>query len=238
MGPRSARRIGRTLWVAPPAHAASDHLGRVLASAVAVTALDAALVRLLAPPPTAEVPTPASQQVALDGKTLRGTIPAGSTQGVHLLSAYAVATGQVLAQEAVTTKENELSAAPRLLRRLTLQGTIISGDAMFAQRDLSTQIVEAGGHYCWIVKENQPTLLADLQLLFTPRLIPVAAGWSPIPLDFTVAEQHDKGHGRREYRRLTTSSLLAGYSDWPDLAQAFQVVRITWQGRSINRDER
>jgi hypothetical protein len=66
----------------------------------------------------------------------------------------------------------------------------------------------------------------------------VAKGFSPIPLDFVVAEQHDKGHGRREYRRLTISSLLAGYSDWPYLAQAFQVVRITWKGRSISREER
>jgi predicted transposase YbfD/YdcC len=211
---------------------------RVLAGAVAVSALDAALNRLLAAPPSSEVPVPASQHVALDGKTLRGTIPTGSTQGLHLLSAYAIGTGQVLAQEAVTTKENEIVAAPRLLGRLALHGTIISGDAMFAQRPLSTQIVEAGGHYCWVVKENQPTLLADLQLLFSPRLIPVAPGWSPIPLDFTIAEQHTKGHGRREYRRLTTSSLLAGYSDWPYLAQAFQVVRITWQGRSISREER
>jgi hypothetical protein len=95
-----------------------------------------------------------------------------------------------------------------------------------------------GRVYCWIIKENQPTLLADLQLLFTPQLMPVALGWSPIPLDFTVVEHHEKGHGRREYRRLTTSSLLADYSDWPYLAQAFQVVRITWQGRSISREER
>ncbi len=94
---------------------------------------------------------------------MRGTIPAGIRQGVHLLSAYAVTTGNMLAQEAVATKENEMVAAPRLLRRRDLRGTIISGDAMFAQRTLSTQVVEDHGHYCWIAKENQPTLLDDLQ---------------------------------------------------------------------------
>lgn len=211
---------------------------RVLGSAVAVAALDAALAALVVPRPAVEEPAPASCPLALDGKTLRGTIPAGRTQGVHLLSAYAVASGQVLAQEAVTTKENEIVAAPRLLRRLNLRGAIISGDAMFTQRALSIQVVEAAGHYCWLVKDNQPTLLDDLQLLFSPRLLPVAKGFSPIPLDFTVAEQHDKGHGRREYRRLTVSSLLAGYSDWPYLAQAFQVVRITWEGQTVSREER
>lgn len=211
---------------------------RVFGSAVAVDALEQQLALLLAPAPSAEAPLPAAEQVALDGKTLCGTIPQGSSQGVHLLSAYAVSAGRVLDQEAVSCKENELVAAPRLLARLPLRGRIVSGDAMFAQRSLSTQIVEAGGHYCWIVKENQPTLLDDLRLLFTPRVFPVAKGWSAIPLDFVVVEQHEKGHGRREYRRLTVSSLLAGYSDWPYLTQAFEIVRISQVGRQISREER
>jgi predicted transposase YbfD/YdcC len=211
---------------------------RVFGSAVAIDALEQQLALLLAPPPAAEEPLPAAAHVALDGKTLRGTIPQGSAQGVHLLSAYAVDAGRVLAQEAVTSKENELVAAPRLLARLPLRGRIVSGDALFAQRSLSTQIVEAGGQYCWVIKENQPTLLDDLRLLFTPRVFPVATGWSTLPLDFVVVEQHEKGHGRREYRRLTVSSLLAGYSDWPYLAQAFALVRISQVGRQISREER
>lgn len=211
---------------------------RVLSSAVAAEALDHALAPLLLPAPCAEVPARMSCQIALDGKSLRGTIPSGSSQGVHLLSAYAVESAVVLTQSAVTTKENEIVVAPRLLSRLNVRGAVVSGDAMFAQRGLSIQVVEAGGDYCWIAKENQPTLLDDLKLLFSPRVFPVAKGWSAVPLDFIVVDKHEKGHGRREYRRLTTSSLLAGYSDWPYLAQAFQVVRITQQGRAISREER
>lgn len=211
---------------------------RVFASAVAAEALEHALAPFLLPPTPAELAPRASSQIALDGKSLRGTFPSGSSQGVHLLSAYAVESGVVLTQDTVRGKENEVVVAPRLLQRLNLQGAIISGDAMFAHRGLSIQAVEAGADYCWITKENQPTLLDDLKLLFSPRVFPVAKGWSPIPLDFAVVEQHEKGHGRREYRRLTTSSLLAGYSDWPYLAQAFQVVRITWKGREVSREER
>jgi predicted transposase YbfD/YdcC len=211
---------------------------RVFASAVAVDALEQQLALLLAPPPSTEEPLAAQEQLALDGKTVRGTIAQSSSQGVHLLSAYAVRTGRVLHQEAVASKENELVAAPRLLTRLSLRGRLVTGDAMFAQRSLSTQIVEAGGHYCWIVKENQPTLLDDLRLLFTPRVFPVAKGFSQPSLDFVVVEQHEKAHGRREYRRLTVSSLLMGYSDWPYLAQAFELVRISRVGRHISRDER
>jgi predicted transposase YbfD/YdcC len=211
---------------------------RVLANAVAVDTLERALAALLAPPVSAQEPARASRPIALDGKTLRGTIPAGHTNGVHLLSAYQVDTGISLAQVRVDSKENEIVAAPRLLKGLNLHGALISGDAMFSQRALSTQVVEAGGDYCWIVKQNQATLYDDLKLLFSPAVFPVAKGWSPLPLDFGVVEQVDKCGGRLERRRLTTSSLLCEYEDWPYLQQAFQVVRIVYQGRNVRRDER
>ena len=211
---------------------------RVFAVAVAAAALDHALALLLVPPASAEVPARVSQQLALDGKTMCGTIPRGASQGVHLLSAYDVEAGGVVAQVPVGRKENEIVAAPRLRKGLNLRGTIISGDAMVAQRSLSTQVVEEGGDYCWIAKENQPTLFDDLKLLFSPIEIPVAKGFSPIPLDLVTVEPCDKGHGRREYRRLTTSSLLAGSSDWPSLAQAFQIVRVVSEGRNFSCEER
>ena len=86
--------------------------------------------------------------IALDGKTLRGTIPAGQTQGRHLLAAYLPAEGWVLYQVEVVNKENEISAAPRVLKCLDLRGKVVTGDAMFAQRELSLQIVEAGATMC------------------------------------------------------------------------------------------
>jgi hypothetical protein len=66
---------------------------RVLGNAVAAAAIETALQPLLEPPPTAEVPARASRQIALDGKTLRGTIPATARSGVHLVTAYQVDTG-------------------------------------------------------------------------------------------------------------------------------------------------
>jgi hypothetical protein len=86
-----------------------------------------------------------SVAIALDGKTLRGTIPAGQTQGRHLLAAYLPAEGWVLCQVEVLNKENEIRAAPRVLHCLDLRDKVVTGDAMFAQRELATQIVEAGG---------------------------------------------------------------------------------------------
>jgi predicted transposase YbfD/YdcC len=84
-----------------------------------------------------------------------------------------------LRQVAVGTKVNEITVAAALLAQLDLTGTLITGAALVAHRNLSTQIVKAGGDYCWIVKENQPTLYDDLRLLFGSQPMPLP-GTSPI----------------------------------------------------------
>ena len=196
---------------------------RVLGHAVTVAALEQVVAQLSAPISTAEVPARGTLQVCLDGKSLRGTIPLGQTSGVHLLAAYQADQGVVLAQMAVAAKANEIVVAPLLIEQLDLTGVVVTGDAMFAQRRVSSQIVEAGGDYFWWVKENQPRLLADLELLFADEY--VCAGWSAPAVDFTTAASVEKGHGRLEERVLRASSLLADYHDWPYLAQVVQVKR-------------
>jgi len=172
---------------------------------------------------TQEVRERGSVVLAVDGKTLRGTIPGGQTRGVHLLAAYVPASGVVLAQVAVESKENEIGALPRLLKTLDLNGVVVIGDALHTQREVSVQIVEAHGDYVWFVKENQPTLLADLELLFTP--VKVVPGWSAPANDFTCARSIDKGHGRIEERVITVSRELHEYADWPYVDQVFRLER-------------
>ena len=99
----------------------------------------------------------ASEQLSLDSKTFRGTIPTGETQGVHVLAVQEVTKNLVLAHIEVGVKENRIRATPRLLGQFDVAGKVVSGDAMQTQRALSAQIVEHGGSICWIVKENQPT---------------------------------------------------------------------------------
>lgn len=209
---------------------------RILGNAVAAAAIETALQPLLTRL-TAEVPERASRQIALDGKTLRGTISGTASSGVHLVTAYQVDEGVPLLQVKVNAKANELVVAPLLLAQLDLQGVLVTGDAMFAQRNLSTQIVEAGGDYCWIVKENQPTLYDDLRLLFGPQGADLP-GTSPISDNFVTARMADKAHGRLEERVLTSSSLLAEYQGWPYLAQAFQVVRTSYRRRGCTPEVR
>lgn len=161
--------------------------------------------------------------LTIDGKTMRGTIPSGENQGVHLLAAYQPDEGIVLMQVEVGSKENEISAAPRLLAALDLRGKVVRGDAMLTQRGLSLQILEGGGDYLWSVKENQPTLLADIEEVFDPA--PTAPGWGQAPRDLRTAQTTNCGHGRVERRRLTASCFLNDYADWPGLAQVFKLER-------------
>jgi predicted transposase YbfD/YdcC len=99
---------------------------------------------------------------------------------------------------------------------MVLTGRIVTMDALLTQRQVAQTIVDKGGDYVMIVKENQPRLRADIELVFT---LPPIGDCQP------TARTVDIGHGRIEQRNMTTSAALVGYSDWPGLAQVFEVGR-------------
>lgn len=160
--------------------------------------------------------------VAIDGKTLRGTIPFGHKQGVPLVAAYLPQEGLVLAQLAVEEKGNEITVAPKVLEQIELRGRVVVGDAMFAQKSLRVQIVGAGGDYLWVIKNNQKGVLEDIEILFEESE-PVAVDCSPTPTDFESYRQVEKGHGRLEERIITISTMLKQYTPWPHLEQVFRL---------------
>jgi DDE_Tnp_1-associated len=118
---------------------------RVLGHAASPKEVEAVVSQFFAQQKPRKAPKRGSIQVCLDGKTLRGTIPAGESQGVHLLAAYLPSQGVVLMQMEVGEKTNEITIAPQVMHTLDLRGVVITGDAMQAQRKLSAQIVESQG---------------------------------------------------------------------------------------------
>jgi predicted transposase YbfD/YdcC len=161
--------------------------------------------------------------LTLDGKTVRGTIPAGASHGLHLLAAYLPDEGWVMLQVEVERQENEIPAAVRVLNCLDLRGKVVTGDALLTQRELSAQIVAAEGDFIWFVKDNQPELRQDIEALFaTEACVP---GFSPTHKELRWAQQVGKGHGRIERRTLAASSDLAGYLNWPHAQQVFRLER-------------
>lgn len=115
------------------------------------------------------------QAVSFDGKTLCGTLRAFS-RAVHLLAAVDHQTGCVLSQLRVETKTNEHKAALELLKTLMLEGRVVTGDALFCQRDLCEAIVDSGGDDFFQVKDNQPTLHREIQHEFAAA----EAAFSPL----------------------------------------------------------
>lgn len=166
-----------------------------------------------------------SMFICIDGKTMRGTIPKGCTQGVHLLSAYLAEDGVVLKQVMVASKENEISAGRELLDALHLKNKVVCADAMQTQRAFCLQVLSGGGDYLLFAKNNQPTLLADIEQFFVPPR--QASGWHITRLPRTVATSTNKSHGRVERRTLTLMSDDDQFIDWPGLKQVFKLERYT-----------
>ena len=105
------------------------------------------------------------QPVALDGKSLCGTL-AVHERCIHLLALFDHQTGGVLGQLAMPPTTNEHKAALTLLRDLVQKGQLITGDAIFCQRDLCQQVTAAEADYLLMVKDNQPELKAAIQAEF------------------------------------------------------------------------
>jgi hypothetical protein len=112
------------------------------------------------------------QATALDGKSLCGAVQQHA-RAVHLLSAFDHQTGCVLSQLKVDGKTNEAKASLELLRNLVLKGRLITADAMFCQKEICQTIVDSGGHYLIVVKDNQPTLRKAIEAEFQPGFSPL-----------------------------------------------------------------
>ena len=97
--------------------------------------------------------------IAVDGKTLRRSFDkASSKAAIHMVSAWASKAGFVLGQVKTDGHSNEITAIPRLLEILSLQGCIVTLDAMGAQKEVVQTIVDKGADYVISLKGNQSTL--------------------------------------------------------------------------------
>jgi predicted transposase YbfD/YdcC len=171
---------------------------------------------------------------SIDGKSLRGTIPRGEVRGTHLLSLYVSRQGLVLIEAEVDRKENEIVIAPKILKQVNLSGAIVMGDAMHAQRETSTQIVERGGDYVWTIKGNQARTEWAIQKLFVHEVCNLKQG-APLSKHCRMASQVHKGHGRIEKRTIMVSTELNDYLDWPYVAQVFRLDREVWHEKYRGR---
>jgi predicted transposase YbfD/YdcC len=114
-----------------------------------------------------------------------------------------------------------------LLAAVPVAGRVVTGDALYCQRQLCRRIVARGGDYLVAVDANQPGLLDDLRWLFE---------WPAPGETFSTAVSYHQHGNRRERRRLWASSALTGYLDWPGAQQVCKVERRREQGGQVSTE--
>ena len=212
----------RTFLELPQGIPSHDTLTRVFAVLPAAT-LQAVLLPWLQE--RREVP---DEWIHVDGKTLRGTrCKRQQLKALHVVSAWAGQAGLTLGQVAVEAKSNEITAVPELLKLLELQEKIVTLDAMGCQKAIAQTIMDGGGDYVLAVKDNQPTLHAELQAAFTQAPAP--------PLRSSrCTTTFEKGHGRYEQRTVQAlparEYLSAAQSAvWAGVLSLVMVTRVVWE---------
>lgn len=132
--------------------------------------------------------------LTFDGKSLRGTIPAGKKQAeVQIVNAWCEELKLSFGQFQIEEKSNEIVAIPALLETIDCFGSIITIDAMGCQKAITLKITEKGADYVIALKGNQGTLLSAVQD-YMQKQKPVLSS----------AKSHDKAHGRGEIRKVYT----------------------------------
>ncbi len=193
----------------PPSH---DTFTRVFAS-LDTHGFEAAVRRWLQEIiPPASPAANAVRQVAVDGKTVRGSRrgAAGALTMAATVNVWCIEEGLCFGQRRIPEEDGESTQLQLLLRHMELRDTILSGDAAHCQHETASSIIAKGGDYVLNLKGNQPGAKAEIH----PLLEAAAASRPP---DW---EQVEKGHGRLETRRcwvLGEVDALACRGQWSGL---------------------
>jgi predicted transposase YbfD/YdcC len=167
------------------------------------------------------------KHVQIDGKAQRGSRGPNGTC-LHVVSAWVGANFLTLGQVAVEDKSNEITAIPKLLKLLELEGALVSIDAMGCQKEIAQGIRDTKADYLLQVKGNQPTLQADIIAKFEAAF---AADYVGYTHDLWVSQE--RGHGREEERICSVLYDLEGLrtrAEWVDLQAIIRVARTRWVG--------
>ena len=167
----------------------------------------------------------------IDGKTLRRSGRKKSDSPLHIVSVWAADRNLTLGQTTVEKKSNEITAIPKLLEILDIDGALITIDAMGCQKEIVRKIKLGKGDYCLAVKGNQEHLHQDLIDHFDKCIESDFEG-----LEHTFHHTSEHGHGRsetREYYMTKVPDTLRNHKAWTGLT----AVGMTCSCREVNGSE-
>lgn len=153
--------------------------------------------------------------ISLDGKTIRGAKSGGNKSFIHMVSAWSNQSGMSYGQVKVDEKSNEITAIPKLLEVLDIEGCFVTIDAMGCQTEIARQIDQDNdAYYVLAVKENQKELFANIEESF--RFLSCSSSAANI----------DAGHGRVETRKCTLIkdiSMIETPGKWENLKSLIKI---------------
>jgi predicted transposase YbfD/YdcC len=182
------------------------------------------------------VPNP-QKVIAIDGKALRRSHDRKNKLGaLFLVSAWSVENGVSLGQLATEEKSNEITAIPELIASIDVSRAVVTIDAAGCQKNIASQIIDAGGDYILSLKGNQGTLHRAVEQWFVTQM---ANGF----VDATVRkyEQTVTGHGRTDvltYYHCKVPAVISGRSQWKGLRSMGVAIRESRQGDKVTREVR
>ena len=167
--------------------------------------------------------------VAIDGKTIRRSLDvANGKAAIHMVSAWCQANHMVLGQLATDAKSNEITAIPRLLKLLDLDGAVVTIDAAGCQKKIAEQIVKQGGDYILQLKGNQGGLYDETVMLFEQCLRDDCYG-----IAYATAATTNGGHGRIEQRRIWATSEVGWFAERSKWKKLRSLIRVESK-RTVN----
>ena len=175
--------------------------------------------------------------IAIDGKSLRRSHDRKHKLGaLFLVSAWSVDNGVSLGQLATEAKSNEITAIPELIDNIDVSGAIVTIDAAGCQKNIASQIIDAGGDFIFSLKGNQGNLHKALKKWFLDFM---ARGF----VDATVRKYQEvvTGHGRNDvltYYHCKVPASIPGHSKWKGLRTIGVAIRESRQGDKVTREVR
>ncbi len=160
-------RLGFRRHLKSPCHATLTELLRILDP----DAMAQAFSNLTSDPGTRSDHPLSPVHLSMDGKTLRSSKDSEG-KAEHVLSAFCAALQQSVGHTSSRGKGMEIPDALRLIDELDLEGMIVTGDAIFCQKTITSRIVDKGGDYVIPVKNNQKDLREEIETAFNEPIFP------------------------------------------------------------------
>ena len=156
--------------------------------------------------------------LSMDGKTSNGsTRKTGihkKDKAVNTMSVYSTNYGLSLIQDYIDDKSNEIPMGPELLKKLDLEGCVVTADALNTQVETIKAILKGKADYVLPVKENQKLTYEEIKEYYDDKVLLEQIAKENYK---KVTEKEHNGIMIREYYMTDDISWMNKKEKWPGI---------------------